>query len=172
MFCWPCIPLHSLKLSPTRCTILLNIFISLLYMFRKSMWPSSGDNYCIYATLVFVTLCGWRLVCWLDSIQTADHTPPIQSDKYQCRIDTVIFSWWWAHGCLKHVEKWNKHIKQNCAPSWTNLQEVGRMFETKEGGVRNSAVCYLFVCCVMTSVTPNILSLLLAGLVNNNLGRI
>jgi len=25
------------------------------------------------------------------SIQPADQTPPIQSDKYQCRIDTAIF---------------------------------------------------------------------------------
>ena len=38
----------------------------------------------------------------------ADQTPPIQSDKYQCRIDTAIFSWWWAHGCPKHIEKRNK----------------------------------------------------------------
>ena len=35
-------------------------------MFRASMCPSSGKNCCTYATLVFVTLCGWRLVCWLD----------------------------------------------------------------------------------------------------------
>ena len=40
------------QISPTRCTILLNIFISLLYMFRASMCPLSGENYCIYATLV------------------------------------------------------------------------------------------------------------------------
>ena len=108
------------QISPTRCTILLNIFISLLYMFRASMCPSSGKNYCIYATLVSVTLYGWRLVCWLDliSIQLQDQTPPIQSDKYQCRIDIVIYSWWWAHGCPKHVQKRNKYIEQNCAPSW------------------------------------------------------
>ena len=23
-------------------------------------------------------------------------------------IDTIRFSWWWAQGCSKHVEKWNK----------------------------------------------------------------
>ena len=88
------------QISPTRRTILLNILISLLYVFRASTYPSS---------------------CWLDWIQPADQTPPIQSDEYQCRIDTVIFSWWWACGCLKHVEKRNKYIKQNCAPSWTYL---------------------------------------------------
>jgi hypothetical protein len=51
------------QVSPTRCTILFNIFISLLYMFRASMCQALGENYCIYATLVFVTLYGWRLVC-------------------------------------------------------------------------------------------------------------
>ena len=44
------------QIIPNRCTILLNIFISLLYMFRAFMCQSSGENYCIYATLVFVTL--------------------------------------------------------------------------------------------------------------------
>jgi len=34
-------------------------------------------------------------------IQPADKTPPIQSDRYQCCIDTKIFSCWWAHGCPK-----------------------------------------------------------------------
>ena len=37
--------------------------MSLLYMFRASMRPSSGENYCTYATLALVTLYGWRLVC-------------------------------------------------------------------------------------------------------------
>ena len=54
---------------------------------------SSGENFCIHANLVLVTLYGWRLVCWFwISNQPADQTPPIQSDKYQCRIDTVNFS--------------------------------------------------------------------------------
>ena len=47
------------------------------------------------------------------SIQPADQTPPTQSDKYQCRIDTVTFSWWWTFGCPKHVEKINKYIYLN-----------------------------------------------------------
>jgi len=33
------------------------------------------------------------------------------------------FSWWWARGCPKHVEKRNKYTKQNCAPSWICLQK-------------------------------------------------
>jgi len=44
-------------------------------MFRASMWPSSGENYCIYKTLVFVTLYGWRLVCWADATHTEWQIP-------------------------------------------------------------------------------------------------
>ena len=47
-------------------------------MFRASMRPSSGENYCIYATLALFTLYGWRLVSWLDfnppSRPDANHT--------------------------------------------------------------------------------------------------
>ena len=59
-------------------------------MFLASTYPSSGENCCIYATLVFVTLYGWRLVCWLDWNQPADQTPLIQSDNYQWPIDTTV----------------------------------------------------------------------------------
>ena len=34
------------------------------------MCPSSGEDCCIYATLVFVTQCEWRLVCWTDATHT------------------------------------------------------------------------------------------------------
>jgi len=36
-------------------------------MFRATMCPSSGENCCVYATLVFVTLFRWRLVCRPDT---------------------------------------------------------------------------------------------------------
>jgi len=35
--------LSILQINPTRCTILLSIFISLLYMFRATMCPSPGE---------------------------------------------------------------------------------------------------------------------------------
>jgi len=31
-------------------------------MFQAFKCPSSGENHCVYATLVFVILDGWRLV--------------------------------------------------------------------------------------------------------------
>ena len=36
-------PCTILQINPTRCTILFSIFISLLYMFRATMCPSSGE---------------------------------------------------------------------------------------------------------------------------------
>ena len=38
--------------------LFIYLFMSLLYMFRASMCPSSGENFCIYATLTLVTLKG------------------------------------------------------------------------------------------------------------------
>ena len=95
----------EIQLGAQLCVICL--FISPLYKFRASMRPTSGENYWVYATVALVTLYGRRLVCRLDwnSIQPADQTLQTQSDKCQCRIDTIIFSWWWAHGRSKHVEK-------------------------------------------------------------------
>ena len=77
----PCI---ILQISPTRCTILLNIFISLLCMFRASTCPSSGK--------ITVSMRQWCLSLCLSGVWSAaaDQTPPKQSEKYHCRIDTVI----------------------------------------------------------------------------------
>jgi len=43
-----------MKLGAQFCLIYL--FISLLYMFQASTSPSSGENNCIYVTLLLVTL--------------------------------------------------------------------------------------------------------------------
>jgi len=105
---------------------LLSIVISLFYMFRAAMCPSSGEI-TVSMRHWYLSLCmggvwsaGWSEtptspcahhqekllylcdtgICysvWVASrllvgvkLQPADQTPPIQSDKYQCRIDTVI----------------------------------------------------------------------------------
>jgi hypothetical protein len=33
-------------------------------------------------------------------------------------------SWWWARGCSKHVENWNKYIEKNCTSSCKLLLAV------------------------------------------------
>jgi len=90
-----------LQINPNRCTILLSIFISLLYMFRATMCPSSEET------------------SRPDTIHTEWQIPV--SYRYS------NFSWWWAHGCPKLVEKKNKYTKQNCAPSSIYLQACTRM---------------------------------------------
>ena len=44
---------------------------------------------------------------------------PTQSDIYQMLYWYIWFSWWWARGCSKHVEDWNKYVEKNCASSWS-----------------------------------------------------
>ena len=70
-------PILLLQINPTRCTILLIIFISRLFTFRANMCPSSGK--------ITISKRHWYL-----SLQPADQTAPLQSGKYQCRINTVI----------------------------------------------------------------------------------
>jgi len=69
-------------MKQTRCTLLLSIFISSSSHVSGNYVPIIRRAYCIYATLVFFTLYGW-----LSGLQTRQ--PPIQIEKYQCRIDTV-----------------------------------------------------------------------------------
>jgi len=71
--------------KPARCTLHLGIFISTSLHVSANYVPIVRRTYCIYAALVFVTLYGW-----LSGLKTRQ--PPIQSDKYQCCIDTVISS--------------------------------------------------------------------------------
>jgi len=45
--------------EPTWCTVFTNMFISILYMFRAAMCPSSGVLIVSVRYLVYVTLCKW-----------------------------------------------------------------------------------------------------------------
>jgi hypothetical protein len=47
------------------------------------------------------------------------------------------FSWWWARGCLKHVENWNKYIEKNCASSWSFTKNHNKM-----NGQQNIKTCF------------------------------
>jgi len=75
-------PYYLFQMKPTRCTLLLSIFISTSLYVSGNYVPITSRSYCIYATLVFFTLYGW-----VSGLQTRH--PPIQSEKYQCCIDTV-----------------------------------------------------------------------------------
>ena len=80
------------QMVQTSCTLLLSIFISTSLHVSGNYVPIIRRTYCIYATLVCFTLYGWlfslgTMYGWLSGLQTRQ--PPIQSEKYQCRIDTV-----------------------------------------------------------------------------------
>jgi len=50
-----------------------------------------------------------------------------QNNKYQVSHRYSYLSWWWAQSSPKHIEKRNKHITKNCAPSWLYLQDYTGM---------------------------------------------
>ena len=86
-------------MSPTRCALLLSIFISTSVHVSGNYMPIIRRTFCIYATLVFFVLYGW--LSGLPADQTATHTQwkiPV-SHRYS------KFYWWWAHSCPKHVQK-------------------------------------------------------------------
>ena len=92
-----CASVHGLRvilfqIKPTRRTLLLSIFISISLHVSDNYVPIIRRTYCIYATLVFLTLYGW-LSGWDESHPNqSTRQPPIQSEKYQCRIDIVSSS--------------------------------------------------------------------------------
>jgi hypothetical protein len=112
-------------------------------MFRETMCPSSGENIVPMRHLVFVTL--YR---WLSGMQGGLHTrqSSIYSDRYQVSHRYGIFSLWCEHSCLKHVEKYNKYIKKNCAPSWFSLHDYTRMHGQQNENFTFYG-CFLY-CCV------------------------
>ena len=65
------------QMKPTRCTLLLSIFISTSLHVLGNYVPIIRRTYCIYATLVFFTLYGWLS-------DRLTRQPPIQSKKCQC----------------------------------------------------------------------------------------
>ena len=86
-------------------------------MFRATSCSSSGESIVSIQHLVYVTLCQWLFRVQVRDLHTKQS--PTQSDIYQMLYWHNWFSWWWARGCSKHVEDWNKYIENNCASSWS-----------------------------------------------------
>jgi len=84
IFCSPASLYNLFKMKPTRCTLLLSIFISTSLHVSGNYVTIIRRTYCIHATLVFFTLCGW-----LSGLLQHTRQPDRQSEKYQCRIDTL-----------------------------------------------------------------------------------
>jgi len=99
---------------PTWRTILFFAFISILYRFRATSCSSSGESIVSIQHLVYVTLCRWP----------ARETVTDRVTYTRCLYWHNWFSWWWARGYSKHVEKWNKYIEKNCASSRSFTKNV------------------------------------------------
>jgi hypothetical protein len=97
------------------------MLISILYMFQATPCSSSGESIVSIQSLVYVTLRKWPSGT-LTGPDLYTRRSPTQSDilVYQMLYWYNWFSWWWARGCSKHVQNWNKYIrKKNCASSWS-----------------------------------------------------
>jgi len=105
---------------PTWRSILFHVFISILYMFRATSCSSSGESIVSTQHLAYVTLCRWPFRVQVGKELSDLHTKrsPTESDIYQMLYWYNWFPWWWARGCSKHVENWNKYIEKSCASGW------------------------------------------------------
>jgi len=97
-------------------------------MYWTTTCPSSGETAVFMRHLVLVILYGW--LSGMQGMHTRQSS--IQNNMYQALHKHSRFSWWWALGHPKHVEKRNKHTKKNCAPSWLYLQEGSLSIRTNE----------------------------------------
>ena len=112
---WTCFSI--LGKWPNWRTILFCVFISVLYMFWVTSCSLSGESIVSIKPLVRVTLCRWPFCVQVGKEFLSDlHMvqSPTQSDIYQRLYWYNWFSWWWARGCSKHVENWNKYTEKNC----------------------------------------------------------
>jgi len=100
---------------PTWRTILFYVFISIFYMFRKE----------------------------LSDLHTKRSST--QSDIYQVLYWCIWFSWWWARGCSKHVENWNKYIEKNCASSWSFTKNHNKMHGQQNIYIFFKELCYFIL---------------------------
>ena len=92
------------QMKPTRCTLLLSIFISTSVHVSGNYLPIIRRTYCIYATLLF-SLCKVGCpVCRPDTTHT--------EGKYQCRIATVSSSDDGQIVARNVYRSWHKYTKK------------------------------------------------------------
>jgi len=132
---------------PTWRTILFYVFISVHYMFRATSCSSSGESIVSIQHLVYVTLCQWPFRMQVGKEISDLHTErsSTQNDTYQMLYWHNWFSWWWARGCSKHVENWNKYIEKNCAWSWSFTKNLSIRFPHQNSGCNShlSHACHM-----------------------------
>jgi len=98
-------------MKPTRCTLLLSIFISTSLDVSGNCMPIIRRTYCIYATLVFFTLYGW-LSGLLVGMRRRPADQSVTHTEWKIPVSHRYrkFSWWWAYSCPKHVVKFEMNV--------------------------------------------------------------
>ena len=157
---WPSLYFTSLLHTQRGCPnsnsqFVLNIVIRIIILVNNHLDPQFSFLVCLFQfytcfekpythhqeshfyqyDIRYMSLCvGDRLVCGYGWIYIHTCIPDCHLcivTCTRCLIDTID-SWWWAHGCSKHVENWNKHInKNNCASSWLFTRIVPRCTVSK-----------------------------------------
>ena len=101
-------------------------------MFRATLCPSSGEiTLSMRHWYLSLCMCGIWSAGWSE---TPTRRPDATHTEWQIPMSHRYsnYSWWWVHGCPKHVEKRNKYTKQNFAPSWMYLQDCTRMHDEQK----------------------------------------
>ena len=76
------------EMKPTRCTLLLSIFISTSVHVLGNYVPILRITYCICATLVFLTLCGW-----LSGLHRPDSHPYRTKNVITLPVPVTVTNW-------------------------------------------------------------------------------
>ena len=115
------------QMKPTGCTLLYGWLSGVHTAVWVAVWCAhSCMGGCLVWTLLYGWLSGVHTAVWVavwSAHQTATQ-PPIQTEKYQCRIDTVI-SPDDGHTVARNMQKsWNNYTKKQCALSWLHLKKT------------------------------------------------
>jgi hypothetical protein len=113
--------------------------------FEQPSCSSSEESSVSMQHLVYVTLCRWPFRVQASDLHTKRSQTPTQSDIYQMLHWYTWFFWWWARGCSKHVQNWNKYIEKNCASCWSFTRNYN-----KTHGQQNMKFCKM--CYELTNI--------------------
>jgi len=112
-----CRPFHNIKLN----------WNWILYFVDRdscydSWWKTNlKHNYflCMYFNSLHVSSNLVLIIRSINCINTTSGICHCVSVTYHMLYWYNWYCWLWAQVCSKHVENWNKYIKNNCASSWS-----------------------------------------------------
>jgi hypothetical protein len=101
------------------------VFISILYMFRTAMCPSSGELIVSVRHLVHVTLCRWDCfaVSSKPAQQTVIYTEWHVPDVGLISLILLMMGTWLPETCREYKLT---YMKKNCASSWLITRAIPR----------------------------------------------